>query len=82
MNKTGIQKALDFYRNNPAILAIAIGDGVTRQAIEGWLKSGRVPHDYCPKLEKMTGIPCEELRPTGKWDELRALRKTTKKEIA
>lgn len=74
MKQSGIEKALEFYESSATALATAIGDGVLRQNVEHWIKSGQVPYDHCPKLERLTGIPCEELRPSGNWADLRALR--------
>lgn len=31
----------------------------------------RVPAEYCLKLEKITGVPCELLRPDMDWDVVR-----------
>jgi DNA-binding transcriptional regulator YdaS (Cro superfamily) len=35
-----------------------------------WTKS-RVPSDYCPDIEDITGVRCEELRPDVNWSVLR-----------
>lgn len=35
-----------------------------------WKKT-RVPSDYCPDIEAITGVPCEELRPDVNWAVLR-----------
>lgn len=32
----------------------------------GWLKNG-TPADYCPVIEKITGVRCEDLRPGTDW---------------
>ena len=31
----------------------------------------RVPAEYCPQLERLTGVTCESLRPDMEWDVLR-----------
>jgi DNA-binding transcriptional regulator YdaS (Cro superfamily) len=36
-----------------------------------WKVSGRVPADYCPDIEAITGVRCEELRPDVNWSVLR-----------
>lgn len=36
----------------------------------GWLKNG-TPADYCPVIEKITGVRCEDLRPGTDWSQLR-----------
>lgn len=34
-------------------------------------KLSRVPAEYCPDIEAVTGVPCEELRPDVNWSVLR-----------
>jgi hypothetical protein len=34
-------------------------------------KQSRVPSDYCPDIEAITGVKCEELRPDVNWAVLR-----------
>lgn len=34
-------------------------------------KQSRVPADYCPDIEAITGVRCEDLRPDVAWDVLR-----------
>lgn len=38
-------------------------------------KQGRVPADYCPDIEAITGVLCEELRPDVNWSVLRTQNK-------
>lgn len=40
-------------------------------AVRGWLLT-RVPADYCPSIERVTGVRCEDLRPDVEWDVLRS----------
>lgn len=40
------------------------------KAVTAW-KLTRVPAEYCPRIEKVTGIRCEELRPDIDWGVLR-----------
>ena len=70
---SGIQNALALFDGSPSRLATACGDGVLRQHIEHWVKTGRVPADRCPLIEKATAgvVRCEELRPDVAWDVLR-----------
>ena len=35
-----------------------------------WLKNG-TPADYCPVIEKVTGVRCEDLRPGTDWAQVR-----------
>jgi len=48
--------------------------GVKYQLIQCWRDKGRrfaAPAEYCPALERETGVPCEELRPDIPWAVLR-----------
>ena len=45
--------------------------GVTKGVIFQWRERGRVPAEYCPALEKLTGIRCEELNDKIDWAYLR-----------
>ena len=47
----------------------------SHQTIYQWKKTGRVPAEYCPDIEALTGVRCEELRPDVNWA---VLRKTAK----
>lgn len=40
------------------------------QTIYQWAQT-RVPSDYCPDIEDITGVRCEELRPDVNWPVLR-----------
>lgn len=42
----------------------------TKAAVSRWLKDG-VPAEVCPDIEKLTGVPCEDLRPDVNWSVLR-----------
>ena len=42
-------------------------------------KLGRVPADYCPDIEAITGVRCEDLRPDVHWGVLREAAKKPKK---
>lgn len=44
-------------------------------AIYQW-KQSRVPADYCPDIEELTGVKCEELRPDVNWAVLRKTAET------
>lgn len=45
---------------------------VLRQHIGNWLESKLVPANYCPTIERVTGVRCEDLCPTTDWAVLRA----------
>ena len=47
-------------------------------AVRGWFMA-RVPADYCPAIERVTGVKCEALRPDVEWGVLRG---TATKEAA
>lgn len=51
------QRAID-AAGGPTVIAIALGIASVRPA--GWL---RIPAEYVPRLELLTGIPGRELRP-------------------
>lgn len=40
-----------------------------------WKRVKRIPAEYCPDVEAITGVPCEELRPDVNWSVLRGKRK-------
>ena len=47
--------------------------GVWQTAVSQWVKRGRVPAEYCPTIERVTGgkVRCEDLRPDVDWSVLR-----------
>ena len=51
--ETGIKRALAHFDNSASKMANALGDGVLRQHVEHWVKSGRVPPERAPKLEEL-----------------------------
>lgn len=63
--------------------AIEVAGGITRlanelgmkyQLLQGWTRDGReyaTPAEYCPAIERLTGVRCEELRPDVEWSVLR-----------
>ena len=55
--------------NGVTALARAIPVG-SHNVINQW-KANRVPADYCPRIEELTGVPCEQLRPDVAWSVLR-----------
>lgn len=44
---------------------------IARTSVFSWL-STRVPAEYAPDVEALTGVRCEELRPDIDWSVLRA----------
>jgi DNA-binding transcriptional regulator YdaS (Cro superfamily) len=45
--------------------------GVAASAPSMWKKRQSVPAEYCPAIERETGIRCERLRAGVPWDVLR-----------
>lgn len=45
--------------------------GVSASAPSMWKSRKRVPAEYCPAIERETGVRCEDLRPDVAWDVLR-----------
>lgn len=49
------------------------GHNITgRTTVQQWKRTQRVPAEYCPDIEAITGVRCEELRPDVNWSVLRA----------
>jgi DNA-binding transcriptional regulator YdaS (Cro superfamily) len=51
---------------------------VSYQLIQGWLVPSRrfaTPAEYCPLIERATGVRCEELRPDVEWSVVRGTSK-------
>ena len=46
-------------------------------AVKAW-RLTRIPADYCPVIEKVTGVPCESLRPDVEWSVLRKTKRQAK----
>jgi len=70
--KTGIQRAVEFFDGSPSKLAEAVGGGVLRQHVDYWLKVGRVSAERCPDVFAATGIPCEQLNDKVNWELVRS----------
>lgn len=51
--------------------ALAQRIGVAASTPSMWRARGRVPAEYCPAIERETGVKCEELRPDVPWVVLR-----------
>jgi hypothetical protein len=57
------QRALDKFDGSPTKMASAIGNGVLRQHVEHWVKSGRIPTEHCRVVYDLTGVPPWDSRP-------------------
>ncbi|MEX8520051.1 MAG: transcriptional regulator [Leptothrix sp. (in: b-proteobacteria)] len=45
--------------------------GCVQGAVSNWKARGKVSAEYCPAIERETGVPCEELNPDVDWAVLR-----------
>jgi DNA-binding transcriptional regulator YdaS (Cro superfamily) len=45
--------------------------GVSASAPSMWKRRKNVPAEYCPAIERETGVTCEALRPDVPWEVLR-----------
>ena len=53
--------------NDTKIRAIICADlGVSQQSLTNWKQRG-IPAEYCPRIELLTGVRCEDLRPDVQW---------------
>ena len=68
----GLDKAIKHQGGLTALgAALGLGDdgkGIVYQ----WKVRGRVPPKYCPSIEKLTGVRCEELNNDVDWTFLRS----------
>ena len=78
MLQTGIEKAVAMHDGSPSKLAAAVGNGVLRQHVEHWLKTGRVSAEKTPDVHHATGIPCRELNDRVNWSLANKTRKPRK----
>lgn len=69
MIKSALERAIE-RAGGPVKLAGALG--VSSNLPNMWKVRGKVPADYCPAIERETGVTCEELRPDVAWGVLRA----------
>jgi len=61
--------------NDTKIRAIICADlGVSQQSLTNWKQRG-IPAEYCPRIELLTGVRCEDLRPDVQWSVLRGTEK-------
>lgn len=81
--KNALEKAVDVCGGSALKMAQKIGGKVVRQNVDYWLKSGSVPAEHCPAIERVTRaiaaekgdaglvVTCEELCPSVPWEVLR-----------
>lgn len=71
VSMTGIEKTIEHFKSLSAV-ARALGlSGY--QVVQQWREQGRVPAEYCPKIEELTDgeVRCEELNDRVNWTYLR-----------
>lgn len=51
------------------VLASKVGAAASAPSM--WRKRQSIPAEYCPAIERETGVKCERLRPNVAWDVLR-----------
>jgi len=70
--KTPIIKAIEIAGGVTKFAKAMTPSGLSRMTVYLWKKpGGRVPAEYCPDIERLTGVKCEELRPDVAWWVLR-----------
>lgn len=73
---TPINRAIDKVGG---IVALAKALKVSSHSVINQWRLNRVPAEYCPEIEALTGVRCEELRPDVRWAVLRG---KTKKQVS
>jgi DNA-binding transcriptional regulator YdaS (Cro superfamily) len=65
---TGLSRAIE-VANGQAPLARLIGGNCRQGHVWKWInkQGGLPPADRCPRIEEVTGVRCEELRPDLEW---------------
>ena len=63
-----LQKAI---RSAGGVSALAKALRLRQSTVSNWPARGRVPAEYCPSIERITGVRCERLRPDVEWSVLR-----------
>jgi DNA-binding transcriptional regulator YdaS (Cro superfamily) len=54
------------------------GEQITAARVWNWVnRDKRAPAEFCPDIEALTGVPCEDLRPDVNWAVLRTAPATT-----
>ncbi len=67
--KLPIEEAIDAAGSQAALVAAVDRPRFTQQNISYWLNrcGGSIPEEFCPYVEKATGVKCERLRPDVEW---------------
>jgi DNA-binding transcriptional regulator YdaS (Cro superfamily) len=72
-SQLALQRAIDVAGGKTSLMRQLNERGraiTSHNTIAQWLKN-RTPSDYCPDIEALTGVRCEDLRPDVAWDVLR-----------
>jgi DNA-binding transcriptional regulator YdaS (Cro superfamily) len=67
-SQSGLAKAIAKY---PTLKAFSDALDVKYQVVQQWLING-VPAEYCPTIEKLTGVRCEDLNDRVDWAYVRS----------
>lgn len=69
---TPIKRASELVPGGYAGIGRALG-GISHRTVWAWHARGRVPKEYCPQIELLTGgaVRCEELNPDVDWQAMR-----------
>jgi DNA-binding transcriptional regulator YdaS (Cro superfamily) len=67
---SGLSKAIE---QQGGLTCLATSLGLSKGVVFQWKVRGRVPPEYCPEIEKLTGgqVKCEELNDKVDWASLR-----------
>ena len=79
--ETAIRRASKIVKGGFAGIGRELG-GISHRTVWAWHSRGRVPQEYCPRIEEMTAgaVRCEELNPDVDWQSIRdAFAKTARK---
>ena len=65
---SGLNKAIS---KQGGLTALANSLGLTKATVFNWKLRGNVPAEYCPTIERLTGVRCEDLNDKVDWTYLR-----------
>jgi DNA-binding transcriptional regulator YdaS (Cro superfamily) len=71
----GLKKAIN---KQGGLTALGRALGVSKGVVFNWTERGNVPAPYCPEIEKLTGVPSEELNSEVDWTFIRNNQKPRK----
>lgn len=69
-----IQQAINAFAKQAAFLEALqsiSGRPVTSSHVANWMQRGKVPPEFAPEIELLTGVPCERLCPVVNWTAIR-----------